>query len=277
MGIIRRCVVVLAIVFGICACDQHALLNKIAPHPATEVGQSVIDSWRTGKIDELRPMLSAELGKPDVLAKLEAMAAQLPSNKPISVKLVGASVDERFSTGKTSVSRYDLTYEYQFEHNWLVGGVVLIKTGDRTEVAGVHAQILARSLEQINAFSLDGRGPLQLIFLLCMIATPLLCLYALVTCMRSPLKRRKVWWALFIVVGFVTISMNWSTGDVHFVPISFQLFSASVEAAPYGPWHFALSLPIGAVWFLVRRRHLLAAMPPPLAREIASPEEGQSP
>ena len=66
MGIIRRCVVVLAIVFGICACDQHALLNKIAPHPATEVGQSVIDSWRTGKIDELRPMLSAELGKPDV-------------------------------------------------------------------------------------------------------------------------------------------------------------------------------------------------------------------
>ena len=277
MGIISRCVVVLAIVFGVCACDRHALVDKFAPHPATEIGQSVIDSRRTGKIDELRPMLSGELGKPDMLAKLQAMAAQLPSGTPINVKLVGASFNERFGTGKASVSRYDLTYEYQFEHNWLVGSVVLIKTGDRTEVAGVHAQTLSRSLEQINAFSLDGRGPLQWLFLLGVIVMPLVCLYALVTCMRAPIKRRKVLWALFTVVGFFSVSMNWSTGDVHLVPFYFQLFSASFQAAPYGPWQLSLSFPLGAVWFLVRRRHLVAAMPPPLPQDIASPGAGHSP
>jgi hypothetical protein len=277
MGIIRRCVVVLAVVLGVCACDRHALVDKFAPHPATEIGQSVIDSWRTGKLDELRPMLSGEMGKPDVLARLRDIAAQLPSGTPISVKLVGASIDERFTTGKTNVSRYGLAYEYQFESNWLVGSVVLMKTGDRTEVAGMHAQVLSRSLEQINAFSLDGRGPLQWLFLLGMIAMPLVCLYALVTCMRSPMKRRKVWWALFTVVGFFTVSMNWSTGDVNIVPFSFQLFSASFEAAPYGPWQLALSFPLGAVWFLVRRRHLVAAVPPPLPQDIAPPGAGHPP
>lgn len=58
MGIIRRCVVGLAVVLGVCACDQQAMIDKLTPHPAAEIGRSVIDEWRTGKIDELRPMLS---------------------------------------------------------------------------------------------------------------------------------------------------------------------------------------------------------------------------
>jgi hypothetical protein len=267
MGIIRRCVVVLAIVFGVCACDQRAMIDKLTPHPAAEIGRSVIDEWRTGKIDELRPMLSRELDNPDTLAKLRSLSAGLPSGTPASVKVVGAYANERWGSGKARQTTYNLSYEYQFDHRWLLANVVLVNMGDRTEIVGMRAEAHDQSLEQINAFSLAGKGPLQWLFLLGVIAMPLFCLFALVTCLRTPMRRHKVWWALFTLVGVVTVSMNWSTGDVGFTLISFRLFSASGMAQLYGPWQLALSFPLGAVWFLARRRHLIATAPPPLPDE----------
>ncbi|WP_250623883.1 hypothetical protein [Pinirhizobacter soli] len=267
MGIIRRCVVVLAIVFGVCACDQQAMIDKLTPHPAAEIGRSVIDEWRTGKIDELRPMLSRELDNPDSLAKLRDISTRMPSGTPTSVKLVGTNTFERWESGKAKQATYNLSYEYQFEHVWLVVNVVLVNSGDRTEIVGLREGTHDESLEQLNAFSLAGKGPLQWLFLLGVIAMPLFCLFALVTCVRTPMRRRKVWWALFTLVGVVTVTMNWTTGDVSVRLIWFQLFSASGTAQPYGPWQLALSFPLGAVWFLVRRRNLIAVSPPPLPDE----------
>jgi len=269
MGIIRRCVVGLAVVLGVCACDQQAMIDKLTPHPAAEIGRSVIDEWRTGKIDELRPMLSGELDNPDTLAKLRSLSAGMPSGVPTNVKLVGTYTSAHWASGKAKQTIYNLSYEYQFDHRWLVANVVLVKTGDRTEIVGMRAETHDQSLEQINAFSLAQSGPLQWLFLLGVIAMPLFCLFALVTCLRTPM-RRKVWWALFTLVGVVTVSMNWNTGELGFSLISFRLFSASGVAPPYGPWQFALSFPLGAVWFLVRRQHLIAAAPPPPPKDVPS-------
>jgi hypothetical protein len=87
---------------------------------------------------------------------------------------------------------------------------------------------------------------------------PLLTLYALVLCAKTPLPRRKWPWVLFILLGIGKLAVNWTTGSWGMTPVAVQLFSASATAPLYGQWTVAVSLPLGAIIFLVRRKSLLA-------------------
>jgi hypothetical protein len=59
--------------------------------------------------------------------------------------------------------------------------------------------------------------------------------------------------------GFGKIMVNWTTGAWDFMIFSAQLFSASAGAAYFGPWIITVSLPMGAVFFLSRRKGLEVA------------------
>ena len=149
-------------------------------------------------------------------------------------------------------------YEYAFDGRWMIAEVVIVEQGDRREIAGIHAQMHDHSLEQVNGFTLGDKSPMHYVMLLLCCVSPLVCLTAFVLCLRTPMRRRKVLWALFTLVGFVTWYFNWSTGGLEFRPISLQLFGASAFASPYGPWTLGVSIPVGAIWFLLRRKQLSA-------------------
>jgi hypothetical protein len=51
-------------------------------------------------------------------------------------------------------------------------------------------------------------------------------------------------------------SVNWTTGQWAVSLTSVQLFCASAFAPLYGPWTIAVSLPLGALVFLLLRRRL---------------------
>jgi asparagine N-glycosylation enzyme membrane subunit Stt3 len=70
------------------------------------------------------------------------------------------------------------------------------------------------------------------------------------------MKRRKWLWILFILFGFGKLSINWTTGQWGVMVLAAQLFSASAAAAYFGPWIVSVSLPVGAVLFLIKRRRL---------------------
>ena len=80
----------------------------------------------------------------------------------------------------------------------------------------------------------------------------------LVACIRTKMKRRKWLWVLFILFGFGKLSVNWATGQWGVMLLAAQLFSASGTAAFFGPWIVSVSLPVGAVLFLIKRRRLEA-------------------
>jgi len=80
----------------------------------------------------------------------------------------------------------------------------------------------------------------------------------LVVCIRTPFKGRKWPWVLFILVGIGRIAVNWSTGDWFISPVHFQLLGASISAPFYGPWTVAVSIPLGAIMFLIMRNSLRA-------------------
>jgi hypothetical protein len=73
---------------------------------------------------------------------------------------------------------------------------------------------------------------------------------------RTKMPGRKWPWVLFVALGFGQLAVNWTTGEWALNLLSVQVFSASATAAPYGPWILAVSLPVGAIVFLLRRRAL---------------------
>jgi Phospholipase_D-nuclease N-terminal len=93
-------------------------------------------------------------------------------------------------------------------------------------------------------------------------AAPLFTLYALIVCIRTKIERRKWLWILFILFGFGRFMVNWTTGSWDFHIFYAQLLSASAGAAFFGPWIISVSLPVGAVFFLSRRKKLEAYKPP---------------
>lgn len=64
-----------------------------------------------------------------------------------------------------------------------------------------------------------------------------------------------------MLVAFGAVSINWSTGDLHFRLLHVTLLGAALEHSigGYGPWFVTISLPIVAIIFLIRRRSLLEA------------------
>lgn len=93
-------------------------------------------------------------------------------------------------------------------------------------------------------------------------------LVTLVACIRTKMRRRKWRWILFVLVGGVSLSLNWTTGEIGFSPLSVRLLGASaMTTSAYSPWIVSISFPLGAAMFWLKRRK---SMQPP------SPELPQS-
>ncbi|HWB61667.1 MAG TPA: hypothetical protein VG733_19445, partial [Chthoniobacteraceae bacterium] len=184
---------------------------------------------------------------------------------PSSVKVVGCKkqVDSYSRTVST-------TFEYDYTEEWLLI-TATVRTLDNTVIVeGIEVHPLPGPLEK-NKFTFAGKGPAQYVMFAIFCAVPLLTLFALVLCIRTKMKRKWLW-IIFILLGIGRVTMNWTTGDVqafetqvtkahgaitYFHPyFAIQLLGAGYVRAPYGPWMLSVSLPLGALVFLYRRRYL---------------------
>lgn len=241
------------------ACSQQDMIDRLAPSADVKFAQSTLDDLRLGHLDSTRDHLAAQLRTVDIDAQLTKIAGYFPAGVPRSVKTVGFR--KMIENGESHAT---LAFEYQFDSSWALADMTVSTDGDQRTIEGVHVYRMKQSLEQTNAFTLRGKSPLHYVFLGLVCVIPLLCLYALVMCLRTPMRGRKWPWVLFILFGFMTVGFNWTTGAFSVQPISFLLFGASCFAPPYGPWTLSVAFPLGAVWFLLRRRSYVAVMPPPL-------------
>jgi hypothetical protein len=256
------------------SCSQQAMIDKLTPHPESEYAQDVIAELRLGKIDGVMAKVDPKLQTPDTAAKLREIEAYFPGGQPKSIKVVGThttfSANVNTNTGSASRQSFNLVYEYEFESGWAIAYVTLLKVDGKLMVEGVRVTRSTQSLAQANAFTFQGKNAWHWLFAALACVIPLFCLYAFITCLRTPIAKRKWLWALFTLLGAVTVKLNWGTSVVAFSPISFQLFGVSAFAAPYSPWIIGISFPLGAVWFLVRRKSLM--QPPAPVTPTASPE-----
>lgn len=245
--------------FVLLACSQQELIDKLTPQAESAYAKKLLAELRAGDYATVKEALSPTLRTPDIDKKLAAVAAVFPAGEPKSVHVVGANTSTMAKTGSPSVTSYNLTYEYQYASAWVLANVVLKRDESGLHVMGIHSEARSRSLEASSAFSFADKSPLHWAFLVLVIAIPLFCVYAFVMCLRTPNLERRWLWAIFTLLGFVTVGLNWSTGEMSFRPLSFQLLSAAAFQSGYTPWMLSISFPLGAVWLLWKRHTLLKA------------------
>lgn len=235
-------------------CDQQAWFNKFIPEAEAEAAKQFLAVLRARDFTAIEQELDPSLIATDSRAKLQLVADQFPEGEPVSVEVVGAH-----TTNTPQRVTYSLTFQYEYPGKWLLANVVLFRENNQLRVAGVHVNHLADSLQNLNRFTFFGKGPLQwIVFILAMII-PLFIIATFVLCIRTPVPRRKWLWLIFIAIGVVQLSVNWTTGEWGLNPVSFLLLGAGfAQAGPAAPYILTVALPLGAVLFWFKRSSWVA-------------------
>lgn len=231
-------------------CDQQEMFEKFIPKEESAIAKKLISELVAKEYGAIEKQLDPSVESASVRVALEQMAGMFPPEVPKSVNTVGANtstVNDR--------TTYDLTFEHQFSNTWLLTNVVLQRRGDRVTVLGLHVNPRAQSLKKLNGFTFAGKGVAHYLVFALAIAIPLFIVVSLVLCFRTPIAKRKWLWMLFVAIGFVQFSFNWTDGSYGIQPVSFALLGAGFfSAGPYAPIIFNIAFPLGAVIFFFRRR-----------------------
>jgi hypothetical protein len=242
---------VLVLVVLLSGCGQASLMNAMTPSGDQQNAKSYIDLLRAHKYEQIENALDPSIKSDNTHDLLVHMASMIPAQNPISTKVVGTNTFK-----STSLYKSNITFEYQYPNQWLLINVAVKKEGDVSTIIGFNVKPLGNSIENTNKFTLVDKGILQYAVLGAAVLAALLSLFALILCIRTKIPKRKWLWIVFILVGVGGFAVNWTTGQWRIMPIYVQLFSASAFAPLYGAWTISVSLPLGAIWFLLKRKEL---------------------
>jgi hypothetical protein len=215
--------------------------------------QAWLAELRARHFDAITRAADPSVPAQDLQQALVRMADAIPAGAPSSVQLVGD-----FHMSSPAGTMANLTYEYDYGGHWLLANVAIKSAHGVDTIVGLNVTPIPRSVEEQNRFGLAGKPAICYVVLALALLMPLFTIFALVVCARTRLRGRKWPWIVFILFGFGSLSVNWTTGQCTFTPLMFLLFSAGAAAAPYGPWVVSAAVPVGALVFLVRRLTLMA-------------------
>jgi hypothetical protein len=166
--------------------------------------------------------------------RLNQMKEIFGNEEPVEINLVGYYTN----TVNGGPTRYNLSYQYGYKDRWILVNIAFLTLEDGTdEIFGLNVSApLKRPLQEINKFTFEGKGIIHYLFISGCVLVPLFILPTLVFAIRTKFKRRKWLWIIFILIGIVQFSLNWTTGQVGFKILHFQLFgSGAVTSSIYGP------------------------------------------
>jgi hypothetical protein len=262
----------------LCGC-MRGRFQKITPLAEDDaVAKHYIEMLRQDQFEPIQKDLGPDMNgfNHDLF---EQMRAMIPAGEPSSVKVVSCVIN----TSPTS-HFINIGYEYQFPEKWLLINVAVMKKDGLSTIVGFNIKSMPDSLENLNRFTLSGTNADRYVMLFLVCVVPLFILYALVLCIRTKMKKRKLLWVIFIIFGAGKLTLNWTTGQVTSVPgiiqydtvdahntelvfFAAQLFGVGAIAYGHGPWLLSVSLPLGAMVFFLRRKELMVKQPQPASVE----------
>lgn len=251
-------------------CAGDAIFERMVPKAEEAMARDVFTKLVHGDIDAVLGRAGGPLKAPQMRGMLEQAAGTLPAGEIRQIRTIAYQTGR--SQGRTTVS---LTQEVEFPDRWLLVGTLFVREADGVTLQGLHLRPFTEAQAVINRFTFEGKGLLHWIVFALAIAIPLLVLYALVQCVRTPNLHRKIRWFVFVALGLFQFQFNWTDGSWVFHPLSFSLFGSGVSrVGSLGPYIFVLSLPLGAISFLVKRRGWQQAASSPAIGPTCGPATG---
>jgi hypothetical protein len=164
-----------------------------------------------------------------------------------------------------------VTLEYEFPGKWVITQMVVHRSDEKFTITSFFVQPETESLEAANRFTLHGRQPVQYAVLVVAVVSMVVMIYALVLCIRTPLERRKWLWIIVILLGAGKLAVDWTTGEISSHIFWVSILPAGMSAQLYGAWTVSVSVPLGALLFLIRRGGLRKKGDPPLPTNVVPP------
>ncbi len=145
---LRKLMVAVVLMAVLAACRRADLMKALVPSADQQVAKGYIDLLRQHRFDQIEKDVAPGLRTAGLHDMLVKMAAALPPQNPVSVEVVGAN-----TIRGSSVTRDDITFEYQFPDRWLLASVATQKAGGVSTITGIHVDVLPDSLEHLNRLS----------------------------------------------------------------------------------------------------------------------------
>jgi hypothetical protein len=246
---IIRVVACLFVAVLVSDCSKQDIISKFASSDEQATARAYLDQIHAHDFAAIERDIDPSIKAPGFEDTLEKMANLPPAGQPTSVKPIGAQKFE--GQGEKSIN---ITFEYNFGDKWFLENLGIREKNGVKTVFGLHVVPLEKSLEEQNKFTVGSKTSVQYGFLGAAVGVLILTLYALVSCIRTKHLRRKWLWILFILVGFGSVGVNWTTGQTGYQIFHIKLFSVGASAQLYGPWIISVAIPVGAIFFLVSRR-----------------------
>jgi len=237
---------------AVVACNVVEMAERT---PEGQYGRKVLADLTAKKVDALRSRLAPEITA-EQAQHLSEMTALFPEADPQNVKLVGFQTSKDVTSGNATAA---IAYQSSYEKHIFLTQMALRAAGQDYVIQTLQVEPLPAPLEELNAFTLRGTGLVQWLILLLAMTNVALSGIGVVLWFRvRKILRRRWLWLLATLLGVGAIVVNWRTGEISSLRLTFQLLGASFTKSGYGPWQMSASLPLGAIAFLLKWRRLRA-------------------
>ena len=236
----------------VCAATGAAAQEQL---PVTQLVHRFVASMQRGDLETARTLFDA-----DAVPRIEKKALILLHHAIERLEDPEIRFVHREATDAAEGSGGE-TWAYQLrERSSSILLIIKIRTRDgQPGIAHIEWQPAPLDLRERFPFGFSGIPLLLYLALAAAIAVPLLTAYALVVCWW---RRPRAWWlwTLFIPLGLGKLSVWWLPSPFHssyvrLTPLSVQLSGVGLDKSPsYDPWTLSVSLPLGALLFLLSRR-----------------------
>ena len=240
---VLRHIGVCLIVLALAACD----LEKLAAKDDVDFAKHYISLFQARDFDAIEAGLDPKLKDGALRTNLESIADYFPAEAPTKIELILFNSKSSLTGGPVTQS---FRFLYHFPKQPIYMEIVFEKRGESRVVMGVH--VLPPPQGQTGLLSLSDLTPVKILFLTLAIANPLFILVVLGLCITTKTLKRKWLWAIFILIGFIGVTLDWSSGEITIQPLSFMVFGAAMNGGEGAS--LSLSVPLGAILFLVHRR-----------------------
>lgn len=213
--------------------------------------RAVYARMKANDIAGVEAAFDPQFKKPSLSQGLQFMQGMIPPQTPKVRLLKGVS-----QPGPNGSTDYGATYEFDYPST-----AVLAQIEMRQDKAGRKTiTVLQMRQDQVGIadrfrFGLEGKKYYQYVFLFLMALSPGMGLWGLVHLTRAPDIKWKFLWAFAMCIGFMDLTMDWTTGDV-FINVAniHLLWITAKHIGPLSPWMLSTSIPLASIAFLLGYR-----------------------
>jgi len=233
------------------SCNPDVDFKNIVPQNVDSFATGFIEDIKQGAIEKCLTQVTPEMNNKEGRDYLTNASNNFQALKIDSFRIIGARKTSLM--GENGFTNYSIDYEYFIKDKFLYFNFGIHEEKDKLTITAFDGRVFETSLTETHSFTFKDKGFVHYLFILFAVLVPIFILVTLFFAIRT--KMDKKWlWIIGILLGFVKFSLNWTTGQVGFQTLSFQILGAGLtKSGLVAPWTISFSLPVIGIYFWIKK------------------------